>query len=116
MNTKGHRDLIVWQKAMKLTVQIYQLTKTFPAEERYALTDQLRRAAISIPSNIAEGRRRGSEVEFKHFLRNAFGSAAEIETQLEIAQSLKYGTPLLFEPSCSLLNEIMRMLNKMTSS
>lgn len=116
MSVRGHRDLIVWKKAMELTIQIYQLTKSFPAEERFALTDQLRRAAVSIPSNIAEGRKRGSETEFKHFLRNAFGSAAEIETQLEIAQTLRYGQAALFEKSNSLLNEVLRMLNKMTSA
>ncbi len=80
-------DLIAWQESMDLVTAIYQATKTFPREELYGLIAQLRRAAVSIPSNIAEGQARYSHAEFHHFLRNARGSLAEVETQIRIARS-----------------------------
>lgn len=115
MNLGDHRELIVWQKAMEIVVGIYRLTKTFPAEERYGLTSQMRRAAISIPSNIAEGRRRNSENDYQRFLTIAFGSGAELETQLEIAERLCFGDRFILDEQKALLFEVMRMLNKMTS-
>jgi four helix bundle protein len=86
----SYRELVAWQKAMLLVTEIYRATKTFPIEERYGLTNQLRRAAVSVPSNIAEGQARFSSRDFHRFLGIARGSLVEIETQVEIAQSLGY--------------------------
>lgn len=85
---RGHRDLLVWQKAMVLVADIYRITRTFPKEEIYGLTSQLRRAAVSVPSNLAEGYSRNSRNELHHFVGQARGSLAEIETQVEIAKNL----------------------------
>lgn len=85
-----YKKLIVWQKAMELVRLVYRLSKVFPADERYALTDQLRRAAVSIPSNIAEGCGRTSRKDYAHFLSIARGSLYETMTQLQIAQDLGY--------------------------
>ena len=85
---RSHRDLPVWQQAMSLVEAVYRLTATFPVDERYGLTAQLRRAVVSIPSNIAEGAARSSTGELGHFLGIALGSAAEVETQLELAKRL----------------------------
>jgi four helix bundle protein len=87
---KSHRDLIAWQKAMDLVVSVYKLSKGFPKEELYGLTSQLRRAAVSIPANIAEGQGRRSKAEFKQFLGNARGSLLELDTHLELALRLEY--------------------------
>jgi four helix bundle protein len=89
-NVKSYRDLIVWQKSMKLVTEIYTATKTFPTEELYALTNQIRRSAVSIPSNIAEGYGRNSTSDYKRFLQIATGSLFELQTQIEIAVNLKY--------------------------
>jgi four helix bundle protein len=113
MRIHTYKDLIVWQKAMELVVLIYELTEKFPRSELYGLTSQMRRAAISIPSNIAEGRRRGYKKEFLHFLLNAYGSGAELETQLEIAKRLSKTRSLDYNKINSLLEEIMKMLNRM---
>ncbi|MBI5421836.1 four helix bundle protein [Candidatus Peregrinibacteria bacterium] len=109
----SYRDLIVWQRAMDLVVEIYKLTSQFPKEELYSLTSQIRRAAISIPSNIAEGRFRGTKSDYSHFLRYAYASGAELETQLEISKRLSFRTPVEFEKSDRYLEECMRMLNVM---
>lgn len=116
MNKKIHsyKDLIVWQKSMELVTNIYQLTDKYPKSELYCLTSQTRRSAISIPSNIAEGRRRGTRKDYRQFLIIAYGSGAELETQLEIAKRLRYSTNE--DNIDSLLNEIMKILNKMISS
>ena len=90
MTIKSYRELIAWQKAMKLVTRIYELTKAFPREEIYGLTSQIRRAAVSIPSNIAEGQGRDSRKEFLHHLSIAYGSLMETETQILIAESLNY--------------------------
>jgi four helix bundle protein len=87
---KSHRDLIAWQKAMDLVVAVYKLSKSFPKEELYGLTSQLRRAAVSIPANIAEGQGRRSKTEFKQFLGHARGSLLEPDTHLELALRLEY--------------------------
>jgi four helix bundle protein len=84
------KDLIAWQKAMDLVEHIYRLTEAFPSRENYGLTNQFRRAAVSVASNIAEGQARYSKREFQHFLRVARGSLAEIETQVLIARRLGY--------------------------
>jgi len=84
------KNLIVWQKAMKLVYAVYRMSKLFPADERYALTDQLRRAVVSIPSNIAEGNGRAGNKDYAHFLSIARGSLFETMTQVQIAQGLGY--------------------------
>ena len=86
---KSFRDLLVWQRSMQLAVAIYRLTRDFPREELYGLTSQIRRAAVSISSNIAEGQGRLSPGEFKQFLGIVRGSNFELQTQIEIARSLK---------------------------
>ncbi len=111
-----YKDLIVWQKAMELVVCIYELTDKFPKSEMYGLASQMRRAAVSIPSNIAEGRRRGGEKEYRQFLLIAFGSGSELETQLEITRRLPFGSQLDFKKCDTLLDEVMRMLNKMVNN
>ena len=87
---KSYRDLIVWQKAMALTRQVYRLTENLPKREAYGLTDQMRRAAVSVASNIAEGYGRLSDLQFRQFLGNARGSLCELQTQVELATDLDY--------------------------
>ena len=87
---ESYRDLIAWRKAMDLVTDIYRVTQSFPRDELYGLTSQLRRAAVSVPSNIAEGQARFSRKEFHQFLSHARGSLVETETQLMIAQNLDY--------------------------
>jgi four helix bundle protein len=87
---RGHRDLVAWQKAMELVTEIYRATQSFPKDELYGLVSQLRRAAVSIPSNLAEGYGRNSRNEFHHFIGQARGSLLEVETQVEIARNLGY--------------------------
>jgi four helix bundle protein len=87
---RGHRDLLAWQKAMELGTQIYAATQSLPKEELYGLTSQLRRAAVSVPSNLAEGYSRNSRNELHHFIGQARGSLAEVETQVEIAKNLGF--------------------------
>lgn len=107
-----YKELIVWQKSIDLVEKIYKATMQFPKDEVFGLSSQIRRAAVSIPSNIAEGSRRTS-IERKHFLRISFGSASEIETQLIIANRLGYiAEPLQIEINM-LLTEVLKMLNKM---
>ena len=115
MQTQGYRDLIVWQKSIDLVVLIYALVEDFPKEEIFGLSSQMKRAAVSIPSNIAEGNRRNTLNDRKHFMIMAFGSTAEIETQLEIARRLSYGKKEQYEKIEPLLSEVARMLNKMSS-
>lgn len=87
---RTHRDLDVWREGIALVVEVYKLLKVFPREERYGLVDQIKRAAVSIPSNIAEGAARKSPKEFMQFLYIALGSAAELETQLVISKKLSF--------------------------
>ena len=87
---QSYRDLKAWQKAMDLVVAIYEATENFPKQEMYGLTSQVRRAAVSVPSNIAEAQGRRLPGDFQHFLRNARGSLLELETQILLAQRLKY--------------------------
>lgn len=112
---KSYKNLIVWQKAFTLSLLIYKFTKSFPKEEMYALTSQIRRAVISIPSNIAEGYCRQRRLEYIQFLQIAFASGAEVETQLLIAKELKYISGKDFETADSLLIEVMKMLNSLIS-
>jgi four helix bundle protein len=111
--TQSYRDLIVWQRAIELVVVVYELTEKFPKEEIYGLTSQMRRSAISIPSNIAEGRFRGTKKDYTQFLRIAYSSGAELETQIEIAKRIEKMSHLDYAKADSFLNEVMRMLNAM---
>jgi four helix bundle protein len=111
----SYRDLVVWQKAMSLTGEIYRLVKLLPNEERFALSDQMRRAAVSIPSNIAEGQDRNSYKEFINFLSIARGSRAELETQLQICVEVGYLSPQNISNAMSLLQELGKMLSSLIS-
>ncbi|KKU55519.1 MAG: S23 ribosomal protein [Parcubacteria group bacterium GW2011_GWA1_47_11] len=113
MEIISYKNLIVWQKSIELVLEVYQLTDHFPKEEIFGLTSQMRRSAVSIASNIAEGRSRGYRKEFKQFLSNAFGSGAELETQLLIAKKLPKTNHLNYKRCDSLLEEIMKMLNSL---
>ena len=90
MKTKSFKDLIVWQKAYTLVLQIYKITKDFPKSETYGLAQQMRRAAVSLPSNIAEGYGRRHKAEYRQFLSMAYGSLLELETQYLLAIDLEY--------------------------
>ena len=107
---QSFRDLAFWQRAMQMTVAIYKLTQGFPREELYGLTSQIRRSAVSIPSNIAEGQGRSTAGEFRQFLGIARGSTCEVQTQLEIARALSFGNPRLIDEAESLSNEVRKML------
>lgn len=109
----GFKDLIVWQKSMLLVTEIYKPTDHFPKSEIYGLTSQMRRSAVSIPSNIAEGRKRGTRKEFRQFLMIASGSSGELETQLEIAKRLNLAPSEMYKSIESLLTEVKKMLYKM---
>jgi len=115
LNKTTYKDLIVWQKAMELVVAVYKLTSKYPDEEKFGIISQSRRCSISIPSNIAEGKRRGTEKQFVHFLLISFGSGSELETQIEIAKRLNFASPEDYKVVDSLLEEVMKMLNKLIS-
>ncbi|PIR07293.1 four helix bundle protein [Candidatus Jorgensenbacteria bacterium CG_4_10_14_0_8_um_filter_39_13] len=112
--TKSFRELIVWKKSMKLVLEVYKLTKNFPKSETYGLVSQMRRAAVGIPSNVAEGYLRRHAKEYSQFINIAFASGAELETQLELSKELSYISISEYDSIISLLNEIMRMLNKLS--
>jgi len=106
-----YKNLLVWQHAFRLCTAIFQLTETFPSSQRYCLTSQLQRAALSVVSNIAEGSRR-SRKEWRNFIRIAYGSASEIETQLLVAESLSFGDAKLFQETSDHLGHTLRLLNR----
>jgi len=108
--SQSFRDLLVWQRAMQLTVSIYRLTQGFPREEIYGLTSQIRRAAVSVPSNIAEGQGRLNPGEFRQFLGIARGSICEIQTQLQIARALQFGKSELIDEAENLSHEVGKMI------
>jgi four helix bundle protein len=109
----SYKDLIVWQKSIDLVVEIYGLTENFPREEIYGLVSQMRRSAVSVPSNIAEGRFRGTKKDFVQFLRIAYASGAELETQIEISKRIPKTANLNYVKIDNLLCEVMKMLNAM---
>ncbi len=113
---KTYRDLIVWKKSINLVIKTYHLTRDFPKDELFGLTSQMRRAAVSIPSNIVEGKMRFSNKEFRRFLLIAYASASELETQLEISKQLEFGDLSKYSDIENLLVEILKMLNKLTFS
>ena len=106
---KTHKDLLVWRKSIDLVEQIYKLTKQFPHEELYGITNQMRRCAVSIPANIAEGSGRKNKAEFIQFLHIALGSASELETHLIISQRLGFLSSNSYDEIMNALNEIIKM-------
>ena len=111
IKTGGFKDLLVWQKGIALVKEIYQITGAFPADERFGLVSQMRRAAVSIPSNLAEGQARHTTGEFIQFVSHAEGSIAELETQLIIAIDLGYCTHSKATNAFNLIQELHKMLN-----
>jgi four helix bundle protein len=116
MENKRYQELIAWQKAMELTKIVYQVTKLFPDDEKYGLTAQLRRAAVSVPSNIAEGQGRLTRGEFKQFLGQARGSVFEVETQTLLANELGYLAKHQTDNIIDLSSEVSRLLNGLIRS
>jgi four helix bundle protein len=106
----SYRDLLVWQKSMDLVTEVYKITQNFPSSELYTLTSQIRRSAISIPSNIAEGYGRNSTADYKRFLQISFGSLFELQTQIEIAFNLNYISQYIFDEIFEKAKELDRML------
>ena len=111
MGIRNYRDLVAWQRAMDLVEKVYQGTKRFPKEELYGLTNQLRRAAVSIPSNIAEGQGRRTDKEFANFLSISRGSLQEVETQILIAERLNYIEKDIVQSVLVLTAEVGRLIN-----
>jgi four helix bundle protein len=113
---QSFRDLQVWQRAIQLSIAIYRLTQGFPREEIYGLTSQMRRAAVSVPSNIAEGHGRLSSGEYRQFLGIARGSNFELQTQLELARALGFGDPKLIVEAEGLSHEVGKMIHGILES
>jgi four helix bundle protein len=116
MPAKCYRDLIAWKKAFELTLSVYAETRNFPVEEKYGITAQLRKACVSIPSNIAEGEGRKSSSEFRRYLYIALGSLKETETQILISDALGYLRPKKAVELLSLADEVGRLLTGLTKS
>lgn len=112
----SYKDLVAWQKSMVLVTEVYKASQKFPKEELFGLMSQIRRAAVSVPSNIAEGHARSSKKEFQYFLSNARGSLAELETQLTIAYQLAYINEITINQLLDQLWEVGRILNGLLSS
>ena len=110
------KDLVAWQKAMDLVTEVYKATENFPKREVYSLTDQIRRAAVSIPSNVAEGQAHHSHREFRRFLRHSAGSLAELETQLLLAERLSYVDPQTIKNLLQRIHEVGRIINGLIGS
>lgn len=115
-DTSSYKDLLVWQRGINLVTEVYRLTEQFPKSEDYGLTSQMQRASVSIPSNIAEGQKRGHPKEFLRFLYISYGSGAELETQLEICKNLEKLRYLDYTNVEHLLQEVMKMLNGLIRS
>src|SRR5687768_3340603 len=116
MKVQNYQELIVWQKAMDLVEEVYSATRCFPKEEIYALTNQLRRASVSIPSNIAEGQGRRTTADFCRHLSIAYGSLREVETQILIARRLNYLSETTIQPIMQMTGEVGRLLNGLMRS
>lgn len=116
MSVRNYRDLIAWQKAMDLVVAVYDTTKQYPADERFGLTSQTRRAAVSIPCNIAEGHARDSTKEFLHFLSITNGSLAELETQLILGERLGFLENAATSDRLKECTEVARIVNGLRRS
>ncbi len=112
----SYRELIVWQKAIEMVSDVYRITRSFPRNEMFGLTAQMRRSAVSVPSNIPEGQGRATRGEFIQFLCNARGSLFELETQLAIASTLKYLEPNVARELTAKATEVARILNGLLTS
>ena len=112
----SYQNLVAWQRAMELVTDVYKVTSAFPKEEVYGLTSQLRRAAVSVPSNIAEGQGRKGNGEFKHFLRLSLGSLMEVETQIMISERLGYPNPDSAQTLLRDTGELGRIMNGLIKS
>jgi len=115
MTISSYKELVVWQKSIELTELIYRITSKFPKSELYGIMSQMRRASVSIPSQIAEGYGRQSKKQYRHFLSIAFGSAMELETQLILAKKLKLAKASELNKPEETLEEVLKMLNKLIS-
>jgi len=113
MGIGGYKDLLVWQKGIALTKEVYKVTKTFPKDERFGLIAQMRRAAVSVPSNLAEGQARHTTGEFIQFISHAEGSLAELETQAHVSMELGYCAAADSARLLDNLDELRRMLNSL---
>jgi four helix bundle protein len=109
--TRSYKDLVVWQKGIVLAKVVYRITQSYPTEEKFGLVAQMRRAAVSIPSNIAEGQARHTTGEFIQFISHAEGSLAELDTQLILAVELQFCRDQAGNPAFELIDELRRMLN-----
>jgi four helix bundle protein len=109
--TRSYKDLVVWQKGIALAKLVYGLTRSFPSEEKFGIVAQMRRAAVSIPSNVAEGQSRHTTGEFVQFISHAEGSVAELDTQLILSIDLNFCTTAAADPTFELIGELRRMLN-----
>jgi|ERR1043166_1417022 four helix bundle protein len=116
MKVKNYQELIAWQKAMDLVVEVYTISRAFPREETYVLTNQIRRAAVSVPSNIAEGQGRRTTADFLRHLSIAYGSLREVETQILIANRLRYLAQETCQDLMKSAGEVGRLLNGLMSS
>ena len=109
--TRSYKDLVVWQKGIQVAKLVYGLTQSFPSEEKFGIVAKMRRAVVSIPSNVAEGQARHTTGEFLQFISHVEGSLAELDTQLILSIELKFCSESAAEPAFTLLGEIRRMLN-----
>lgn len=110
---RSYRDLVVWQKAMDLTVGVYRLSRKLPSGERFGLVAQIQRATIAIPANLAEGHERRTRADYRRFVSMARGSLAEVETHLELIRRMDYAENGLIAPMESLAGEVGRMLSRL---
>ncbi|MCK4389079.1 MAG: four helix bundle protein [Desulfobacterales bacterium] len=109
-DVRSYKDLLIWQKGIDLVVQVYKAVKAFPKEELYALSDQIKRSSVSVPSNIAEGQARQHTPEFRQFLHVSLGSLAELDTQIIIANKLGYLSERSLSPICNEITELRKMI------
>jgi four helix bundle protein len=116
MKVKSYRELVAWQKAMDLVVLVYEVTKSWPREEIYGLTRQVREAVVGVPTNIAEGQGRNSSNEFRHFLGIAYGSLAETETELLVGLRLRYSTADEIDKVLAASGEVGRLVRGLSNS
>jgi four helix bundle protein len=113
---QSFKDLVVWQRAIALTIDIYKLTAKFPEAEKFGLTSQMRRAAVSVASNISEGYGRSAKGEYIQFVGHARGSCSELETQIVIAKALGFGAPINLDSAENLCNDLGRLLGALMKS
>ncbi|MCA1599468.1 MAG: four helix bundle protein [Chloroflexi bacterium] len=116
MSGQNYRDLIVWQKAMDLVAQVYQVTRDWPRDELYGLTNQVRRAVVSVPANVAEGQGRGNQKEFGRYLAIAVGSLYEVQTHLLISQRLGYSDKADIDVAIRCTDDVGRLLHGLMRS